>query len=208
MMSSTPPADETRGRVNRPLYPGSAALLTQVIGAVLLAMARTRLGKDQRCQLLQGPLVDAPLEIDDIAHRLPVLHPAPVVELRLVTAVETKVAFVALHAQEKPALFLPDAQRLGVAADELLGQAVAEPVARAAEELHLVGPETHLLLQLAVHRLFRRLSLLDASLGKLPGVLANAPPPEETLVAIDQYDAHVWPESIPVDHGIVLVLYL
>ena len=57
-------------------------------------------------------------------------------------------------------------------------------------------------------RLFLETSPLDLSWRKLPGVLADAPPPEETLVVIDQYDAHVGPESIPVDHGIVLVLYL
>ncbi len=57
------------------------------------------------------------------------------------------------------------------------------------------------LLQLAVHRLLRRLAVLDAALGELPRVLVDALAPEHLVAAVGEDDADVRAVSVPVEHG-------
>jgi hypothetical protein len=95
-------------------------------------------------------------------------------------------------------LLLADADGSAVAADEAFGQTVTEPMPGTAEQSHLVRLQSDLLLELPKHGLLRRFVGLDAALGKLPGVLANAPAPEEAALGICQYDTDVGPEAIRV----------
>ena len=55
--------------------------------------------------------------------------------------------------------------------------------------------------QLAVHRRFGAFAGLDAALGKLPRLLAQALAPEHFIVLVGQNDADVRPVTFSVQHG-------
>ena len=84
-------------------------------------------------------------------------------------------------------------------ADIALGQAVAQPVLGGPHQLHLERFEAYLFLQFPVHSLLGGLGLLDATLGKLPGVLANTPPPEQAPLLVAEYNAYVGSKSFGID---------
>ncbi len=171
-------------------------------GSARTATRRT-LREDQRRQFPERAAVDASLEVDDAVGGVPVPHPAPVVELRFLAPVETKVRLVAKYAQHEPALFLADAKRVAVAANEAVRKPVAEPVAGHAKDFHLIRLEAHFLAQFPVHGLFGRFVVLDAALGELPRILAHAPAPEKAPFLVAEDDAHVGAKTVPIDHGFV-----
>ena len=130
---------------------------------------------------------------------LPVLHPAPAVELGRGRGVQAQPAFGREQPQEKPALLLADAEGAPLAAHVLLGQPVPEPVGRAAEDRDVLGTEADLLAELAVHGLFGRLVQANAALGKLPGVLAHAAANEHQAAGVAHDDPDVRAEAFFVD---------
>jgi hypothetical protein len=65
----------------------------------------------------------------------------------------------------------------------------------------MLGPQPDLLVQLAEHGLLGRLTVLDAALRKLPGVGAQPLAPEHLVPRIEQDDADVGPEAVPVEHN-------
>ena len=62
------------------------------------------------------------------------------------------------------------------------------------------GEQTRFFLQLAVHRFFRRLAVIDAALRKLPGMFFNALAPENLVFVVDDNDADVRAEAVTVKH--------
>src|SRR6185312_15586186 len=76
---------------------------------------RHALRERERRKLEERALIDAALEVDHLAHWLPEACPSPLVEFRLVRAPEVKLHRLVPQAQQKPALLLPDAERLLVA---------------------------------------------------------------------------------------------
>jgi hypothetical protein len=56
-------------------------------------------------------------------------------------------------------------------------------------------------MQLAQHRLLRRLTVFDAALRKLPRVGAQPLAPENLVAGVEQDDADVGPEAFPVEHN-------
>jgi hypothetical protein len=161
------------------------------------ARRRHTVGIEQRRQLLQRLLVDAALEIDHLSERIPVSHPAPSIELGFSGMIETKIALFALDPQQEPDLLLTDADRPAAAADEALRQPIAQPAAGGAEDADLLFAQTDFFLQLPIHGLQRGLVGTNAALRELPGILANAPPPEQLTLIIAENDADVWPENRP-----------
>src|SRR5579883_1813413 len=156
----------------------------------------------ERCQLGEGAHVHRPLEVDHLAHRLPVVRPAPLVELRLARAPEVEAHLVA-QAQQEPALLLPGAHRALVAAHVARRQPVAQPALGLADELHGRLAHPDLLVQFAVQRLLERLPAAQPALRELPA-LAPGAAPEEDLRAVHQDDADVGAETVRVDdvrHG-------
>src|SRR5882724_6365456 len=103
----------------------------------------------ERRQLSQRLRVHGPLEVDDLAHRLPPARPAPLIEFRFVGAVEREAGVFSLQPQQEPPLLLADADRVAIAADEFLGKAIANPLARATDQLHVRAGEADLFVQLA-----------------------------------------------------------
>ena len=57
------------------------------------------------------------------------------------------------------------------------------------------------LAEFAVHRLFGGFVLVDAALGKLPGILANALGPEEFALIVAENNSDIWPETIRINHS-------
>ena len=61
--------------------------------------------------------------------------------------------------------------------------------------------QADLLLELAVHRLHRRLAMIDAALRELPGVLIDALAPEDFVPLVGKDDADVRTVAFLVEHG-------
>src|SRR3989454_10396326 len=155
-------------------------------------------------QLDQRLAVHLALELDHRLERHPVLVPAPGVELRMAASAQLDVAVAARHAQEVPCLL-----RAAVGAAVGLPRAtrppfrhfIAQPVARATEDADMRALQADLLLELAVHRLHRRLAMVDAALRKLPGVLIDALAPEDFVALVGKDDADVRTVAFLVEHG-------
>jgi len=166
------------------------------------------IGQNQRRKLLQRPLIHTALKIDHILDRLPVFHPAPVIEFRLIKLIQAEIALFTAHPQQKPALFLANAHWLSVFPHKTLGQAIPEPFIGTTEDFHMVWFQSHFFVQLPIHGLLGSLILIDTTLGKLPGILPHTPPPEQTILIVAQDNAYIWPETIPINHGNSLYFYL
>src|SRR5689334_14359586 len=64
----------------------------------------------------------------------------------------------------------------------------------------MIGFQTNLFAELAVHRLLRAFPGLDAALRKLPGVLAHALAPEHEVTPVGEYDSYIGAIAITIDH--------
>ena len=84
--------------------------------------------------------------------------------------------------------------------DEMIGDLIAQPVARATEDPDVAALQADLLLEFAEHRLQRGFAVLDAALGKLPSVLIHALAPEHLVPLVGKDDADVRPEAFLVEH--------
>ena len=78
------------------------------------------------------------------------------------------------QAQDEPALFLTDAERLAAMSHEFLRQAVAQPVIRETQDLDVAFPEPDFLQEFAIHRFPRAFSFSHSALWKLPAFTADA----------------------------------
>src|SRR5256885_12246383 len=85
-----------------------------------------------------------------------------------------------------------------VAADVARRQAVAQPIARMAEELDVRLFEADLLIELTVQGLLGRLSGAHPALGKLPAAPAGAAA-EEHLIAVHQHDDDVAATTVRIE---------
>src|SRR5882672_1863011 len=77
---------------------------------------RQAIGKSHGAELVEGAGVDVALEVDDLADRLPVVHPTPAIEFRFARQVEAELRIGVLQTQQVPALLLAHTQRHGFAA--------------------------------------------------------------------------------------------
>src|SRR5690625_487373 len=154
-----------------------------------------------RGEFLHSPAVDFALEGHHLAEGIPVAHPAPVIELGLAPQVDPNLVILRQHAQQKPLLLLADADRTPAAPDQPLGEAIAQPAPGAGEHLDVIGSQPHLFVELAIQGFFGLLAVLDAALGKLPGILlTHAASPQYPALGIGDDDADIGATSIGVDH--------
>src|SRR5262245_4167467 len=108
-------------------------------------------------ELSERALVHVALESDHRIKRDPVVVPPPGIEFRALGSPQAHVALAADQPEQKPDLLLPAVVAAAVALEPALGNLVAQPVARAPQDLDVRGQQAHLLLQLPVHGLHRRL---------------------------------------------------
>src|SRR4051812_3771399 len=152
--------------------------------------------------MAQRLLVDAPLERHDVLRRIPEIDPAPDVELGMLVRVEPECRFLAEEPQQEPDLLLADADGPLVRPHESLRQLVAEPSRRRSEHLDVMRLQAGFFLELAVHRLGRRLVAAHAALRELPAVPADSARPEHAAIFLQEDDADVRPVAIGVDHSV------
>ena len=165
-----------------------------------IAVVRVDAGQKAR-ELGEGHLVHTTLELDHGIERHPIVIPAPGVEFRMVGGAQIHVTVATHQAQQEPDLLLPAIDAARVFADEVLWHLVAQPVARAPDDLYMLDEQPHFFVQLAEHGLLGRLAVLDAALRELPRVRAQPFAPENLVAAIEQDDADVGPEAFPVEHN-------
>ena len=65
----------------------------------------------------------------------------------------------------------------------------------------MLGAQTDFLVKLPVHRLLRRFAALDATLWKLPRMLADSLTPEDLVFCVTKDDADVRAIAFTVQHG-------
>src|SRR5690606_25885461 len=148
-------------------------------------------GWQSPAQLLERQPIDVALEVDDLANRVPVGHPAPGVELRLGPSIEADMVLLAHQAQQKPLLLLTDTGGCFVAPDVAPWQLIFQPPLSLAQDLDMPRFQANLLVQFAKQRIARRFALVDAPLGKLPGVVAHPLGPEYAALGITDHDADI-----------------
>jgi hypothetical protein len=152
-------------------------------------------------EFAQRHLVHAALEFDHHVQRHPVLVPAPGVELGMVGGAQVQVPVLPRQLQQEPDLLLALVVAARVAPDVAFGYFVAQPVARARDDAHMVRLQPDFLVQFPEHGLFGRLSAVDAALRELPAVRPDAFAPEHLVFLVEQDDADVGPEAVPVKHN-------
>src|SRR5580704_401060 len=99
-------------------------------------------------QLVQRARIDRAFEVDDLADRLPVVHPAPAIEFGLGCGVESERHRLALQLQQEPVLLLTHTYRLYVSPHVARWQSIAQPMARASYQPHVIVAQADLLAQL------------------------------------------------------------
>src|SRR6202167_4808755 len=139
--------------------------------------------------------VNSPLEIDDFAHRRPIVGPAPAVELRGGGGIEPQLRFVGEEFEQEPALLLPYA----AVAYVLPRQAIAQPAARRGQHLDVAAFQADFLFEFAKQRFLDPFAAIDAALGKLPTTAADTAAQEYLSRGARQHDSHVRAETVLVD---------
>jgi hypothetical protein len=66
------------------------------------------------------------------------------IELRFCAPVEAHFRRIGFEVEQEPPLFLADAKRQSLPLNEFLGQPIAQPIARDADELDILRQQTHL----------------------------------------------------------------
>src|ERR1700688_1777525 len=117
---------------------------------------------------MQCARIDRALEVDHFPNGLPVVHPAPTVKFGFRGDIEAKIRIRPAQAQQEPALLLTQAERPHIVAQITLRQAVTQPMARAADDLHVLWRKANLLVELAIKRILGAFTATHATLGKLP----------------------------------------
>lgn len=153
-------------------------------------------GEDQWRKFLQCESIDSPLEEHHFLHRPPVRDPLPVIKLWPRCVVETDPVFACYQPQYEPALLLADAQWLAAAANQVLRKIIPQPAAGLADQFDVLRAEADFLGQFPIQGFLGRLIPLDATLRKLPGILAGSSAPEDLPIGVDQDNADVGSESM------------
>jgi hypothetical protein len=174
--------------------------LARAHAAAEIAIAVVVTGQVAR-QFAQRHLVDPPLEFHHHVQRHPVVVPAPGVELGVVGCTQVEVPVLADQLQQEPDLLLTLVVASRVAADVALGNLVAQPVPGARDDAHMIRHQPDLFVQFPEHRLFGTFAAVDAALRELPAVRPDAFAPEHLVFLVEQDDADVRPEAVPVKHN-------
>src|ERR1700759_472060 len=100
-------------------------------------MPRGAVRESQKGKLRQRLYVHVALEIDDLAHGIPIIDPSVLIELRLRRTPKVELCVLPPEPQQKPSLFLPDALREAVSSNVFRWEAIPQPARSLADELHV-----------------------------------------------------------------------
>lgn len=98
--------------------------------------------------------------------------------------------------QQEPLLFLSDTEWVLLSAYKTSRQSITQPSPGTGQNFNVFRLKTYLFIELPVHGLFRRFSIIDSPLGELPCVLSYTPRPKDLTVLICEDNTDVWSESI------------
>lgn len=161
---------------------------------------RRLIAPHQSRQLTERMTIDLALERHDFFEGIPVIHPAPTVELGLYTSIKTHSGLRSQQTQDEPFLFLANTLRIAATSDVTPRQTVAQPVTSDTENFHMLGFKSELFVKLAVKRLLRCLARVDAALRELPCVLPDALGPKHAAGRAGKDDAYVRTKAVGVNH--------
>src|SRR5260370_6056335 len=101
-------------------------------------------------ELGQGATINGAVEIDHGFERDPVFMPAPGVELGMIACAERNVVIPTRESQQIPDLLLAAVTAAPFALDPVLRDFVAQPVAGASENPHMVRFQSYFFLQFPI----------------------------------------------------------
>ena len=127
-----------------------------------------------RAKFMQRSCIHAALEINHIVNGTPEFHPPPAIKFRRFGTINANTIVRSDEPQNEPALFLPNAERLAVIPHIFFRQSIAQPIIRCAKDFDVTFQQTNLLMQFAIHCLFRTLPFLHSPLRQLPALAASA----------------------------------
>src|SRR5690606_41062088 len=133
-------------------------------------------------QFVQCLRIDLALELNDGIQRHPVLAPAPRVELRRTGCPQTDIGVSPHHSEQKPNLLLTLVMAARIAPDEIAWHVITQPVSCPPQNTHVFRQQAYFFVQLAVHSLYRALTVLDAALWKLPRMFSYTLAPENLVL--------------------------
>jgi hypothetical protein len=119
----------------------------------------------------------------------------------MVGGAQVQVPVLPDQLQQEPDLLLALVVAARVAPDVAFRNFVAQPVARARDDPHMFRHQPDFLVQFPEHGLLGRLAAVDAALRELPAVCPDAFAPEHLVPLVEQDDADVGPEAVPVKHN-------
>ena len=91
--------------------------------------------------------------------------------------------FIRGKTQEKPALFLTNANRVFPSPNVPGWQPIPKPISGFTQDLDVLWRQAHFFIKLTVHGLLSRLTRMHTALWKLPRVApTHAPPPQQSVV--------------------------
>src|SRR5678815_5494152 len=122
-------------------------MLRRVSSKVACPLAASGYDQSWR-EFLECLSIHVTLEFDHLTDRVPVAHPAPIIELRLSRPRHTNTVVAGDHLQQKPLLLLAFEVRRRVVAPQPLRQPVAQPAGGAREDLHAMLFEPDFLVEL------------------------------------------------------------
>jgi hypothetical protein len=178
-----------------------AVAIARAHAAAQVAVAVVVAARQVARQFAQRHLVDAALEFHHHVERHPVVVPAPGVELGMVGGAQVQVPVVAHQLQQEPDLLLPLVVAARVASDVALRHLVAQPVPRARHDANVLRHQPDFLVEFPEHGLLGAFAAVDAALRELPAVRPDALAPEHLVFLVEQDDADVGPEAVPVQHN-------
>ena len=127
------------------------------------------------------------------------MYPAGAIEFGLVGEIETQSIFVGQQPEDEPALLLADAKGFAIAANEFVGQTIAQPVAGYAQYFDVIVLEAYFFMQLAKHGVDGLFAFEHAALRKLPAFGADTTTQQQLVVCVRKNDTDVCPKTVGVN---------
>jgi hypothetical protein len=119
----------------------------------------------------------------------------------VVGGAQVQIPVVTDQLQQKPYLFLAFVMSTRIAADEPVRHLIAQPVTGSGQHLYMLRHQPHFFMQFTEHGLLGVFTPVNAALWKLPRVGTDTLAPKYLTFLVEQDDADVGPEAVPVEHN-------
>src|SRR5450759_4622163 len=151
-------------------------------------------------QLIKRHRVNLTLEFDHSGDVQPVIIPTPRIKLRMRTGTQADITITTNQAQQEPDLLLSAITTARFTLAPALRNLITHPVPGASEYFYMFRHQANFFVQLAIHRLFRGLAMLNAALRKLPCMLPHPLAPKHQIPVIRDNNADIRAVAVSVYH--------